>query len=127
MKAGESCLFDTRLLHASEEHRSTSDRIAAFLSLIPEDRPIRLYYRNPETPGRLDVFQVDSEFLLHFDPLHYPKAAQRETMIFLGSFEHTPRKLFAADFAALHADADADADVPAEPPPKIGEARARTI
>jgi hypothetical protein len=104
MKAGEACLFDTRLLHASEENHSDSDRVAAFFSLIPEGRPVRLHFRNPETPARLDVFQVDREFMLRLEPLHYPDAATRETMTFLGSFDHVQQKLCAADFAALHAD-----------------------
>lgn len=117
MKAGESCMFDTRLLHASGENRSDSDRVAAFFSLIPEDRPIRLYFRNAETHGQLDVFHVDSEFLLHFDPLQRPNAALRETMNFVGSCGHVQRQLFEADFGALHA----DAAVAADPPPTIGE------
>ena len=104
MKAGEACLFDTRLLHASEENHSDADRVAAFFSLIPEDRPLRLHFRNPETPGRLDVFQVDTEFMLHLDPLRYPDAEKRATMTSLGSFDHVQQKLCVADFAALHAD-----------------------
>ncbi len=95
MKAGEACVFDTRLLHASEENRSNVNRVAAFFCLIPKDRPIQLFFRNAETAHQVDLFQVDDEFLLHFDPLHYLETSQRE--------RHVQQRLCLADFAALHA------------------------
>lgn len=113
MKAGDACLFDSRLLHASEDNHSDSDRVALVLTLIPEDRAVRVYFRNPETPAQLDVYEVDSEFLLHFDPFRYPDAATLETQTFLESFGHVPRKLCEADFAALHAEVAVPAEAPA--------------
>jgi hypothetical protein len=118
LKAGEACLFDSRLLHGSDENHSDSDRVALFLTLIPEDRLVRMHFRNPETPAQLDVYQVDSEFLLHLDPFRHPGAATLETQTFLESFGHVQQKLCEADFAALHA----DVAVPAEAPAALREA-----
>ena len=101
MKAGEACLFDARVLHKSEENHSDRDRIAAFFNLIPEDQPIRLNLRNPENPGRLEVYHTDSDFILQLNPLHYPDASQRERLTFVESIEFTERKLSGSDIAAL--------------------------
>ena len=53
-------------------------------------------------PAQLDVFEVDREFMLHLDPLHYPDATKRSSMKLLESFSHVQQKLTKADFLALH-------------------------
>ena len=55
MKAGEACVFDTRLLHASEENHSDADRVAAFFSMIPKAAPRACIFatRNAGTTGRV--------------------------------------------------------------------------
>ena len=104
MKAGEACVFDSRLMHASGQNRSDHERVAVLFSLVPKDEPIRLHFRNPNSPERLDAYYVDSEFFLRFNPRVYPDESLRASMTFLGSFEYTPRKLSMADFAELHPD-----------------------
>jgi len=106
MKAGDACVFDGRLFHASEENHSKQDRVAAFFNIIPADQPIRLNFRNPETPDRLDVYHANTEFILQFNPLIYPDEGQLNKVTYVESIQFQERKLSLADLAALHPKAE---------------------
>src|ERR1700722_506860 len=50
MACGTAVLFDTRVLHATEENRTAADRVAVFLNLVPVHATARLHFWNPKQP-----------------------------------------------------------------------------
>ena len=91
MAGGTAVLFDTRILHATEENRTTADRVAVFLNLYPENAAPRLHFWNPKEPNRLEVFEVDSEFMIALPPNRYLEDAEKTGATFLGYMDYTPR------------------------------------
>jgi len=100
MKAGNACLFNTQVLHATEVNVTDTDRTAIFLNLIKEDVTPQVYLYNPEHPGKLEVYEIDSEFLLGMKPNTYPDAAAKEGAKFLGMIDYAPAPWTPADLAA---------------------------
>lgn len=91
MACGTAVLFDTRVLHATEENRTTSDRVAVFLNLYPEHATPRLHFWNAADPDRLEVFEVDTEFMIALPPNRYLEDAEKVSANFLGFMDYKPR------------------------------------
>ncbi len=91
MACGTAVLFDTRVLHATEENRTTQDRVAVFLNLYPESVAPRLHFWNPKEPNRLEIFEVDSEFMIALPPNRYLETEEKTAAKFLGYMDYTPR------------------------------------
>ncbi len=91
MAGGTAVLFDTRILHATEENRTAADRVAVFLNLYPENAAPRLHFWNPKEPNRLEVFEVDSEFMIALPPNRYLEDSEKTGANFLGYMDYTPR------------------------------------
>jgi len=100
MKAGSACLFDTRVLHATEINTTDTDRTAVFLNLVKEDVTPQLYLYNPEHKGKLEVYEIDSEFLLGMKPNTYPDEAGKEGAKFIGLVDYAPTPWTAAELEA---------------------------
>ncbi len=65
MRAGEACIYDHRLLHASPPNRRESARVAFALTLVPEAaRPIHAY-RSP-LDGAVELYAIDESFFESF-------------------------------------------------------------
>jgi ectoine hydroxylase-related dioxygenase (phytanoyl-CoA dioxygenase family) len=92
MPCGTAVLFDTRVLHATEENRTTTDRVAVFLNLYPAHATPRLHFWNPKEPNRLEIFEVDSEFMIALPPNRYLEDSEKTAAKFLGYMDYTPRK-----------------------------------
>lgn len=90
MKAGTAFVFDTRVLHATEPNKMESDRVALFINMTPVDKAPRHYFWNPEAPAQLDVYDVDTEFVITLDSGGYPDAEQRAKGKFVGVIDYTP-------------------------------------
>ena len=100
MACGTAVLFDTRVLHATEENRTTSDRVAVFLNLYPENATPRLHFWNAKDPDRLEVFEVDSEFLISLPPNRYLEDTEKTGANFLGFNDYKPRPWTLAELEA---------------------------
>lgn len=98
MKAGSAVIWDSRVLHASEDNRSDEWRIAAGSSLIPEESGPRLYYAEDPAPDSVEEFAVDTEFLMRYRPGSRPDGAYR-----LGALPHEPAAVGAPDLERLRA------------------------
>jgi hypothetical protein len=59
MPAGMAFLYDGRLLHSSENNRTTDERLAAASVYIPQDAAVRLYVRQEQSATTVQVFEVD--------------------------------------------------------------------
>jgi ectoine hydroxylase-related dioxygenase (phytanoyl-CoA dioxygenase family) len=100
MPAGSAVLFDTRILHATEENRTDADRVAVFLNLVPAHATPRLHFWNPEDPGRLEIYEVDSEFMVNLPPNRYLAVEEKAAARFLGFMDYAPAKWSKAQLEA---------------------------
>jgi hypothetical protein len=61
-KAGDALIYDGRVLHSSEANQSDSTRICFSAGFVPRDIPLRHYYRDPENPSVLEVYEITDDF-----------------------------------------------------------------
>ncbi len=66
MKAGESLIFDNRLIHASPPNLSDQARIAVGIGITQSEAQLKHYYQNP-TSGKLEEYEVDENFYTWFN------------------------------------------------------------
>ena len=105
MKAGEALLFDMRVLHATEGNRTSENRAAVYLNLCPVDESPRVFSYNPDQPGRFDIFEVDTEFLLALRPNQSLTPEQKSDAKFAGTLECNNARWTVADLKQRFADA----------------------
>lgn len=66
MKAGESLIFDNRLIHASPPNLSDQPRIAVGVGVTQAEAELKHYFQNP-TSGKLEEYTVDESFYTWFN------------------------------------------------------------
>ena len=66
MKAGESLIFDNRLIHASPPNLSDQARIAVGIGITQKEAQLKHFYQNPES-GKLEEYTVDENFYTWFN------------------------------------------------------------
>ena len=66
MKAGESLIFDNRLIHASPPNLSGQVRIAVGVGVTQSEAKLKHYYQNPSS-GKLEEYDVDQGFFTWFN------------------------------------------------------------
>jgi cyclopropane fatty-acyl-phospholipid synthase-like methyltransferase len=102
MAGGEAFLFDTRVLHVTEENHTDSDRIAVLLSLVPGNVPARLYQWNERDPDRLEVWEVDTELYLRMAaPNAYIENPELMGAKFAGRIDHKFEMLTLSDLQRI--------------------------
>lgn len=63
MKAGETLIFNNKLIHASPPNLSKEPRIAVGIGITQEEAKLRHYYHIPNSePAQLEVYEVEKEF-----------------------------------------------------------------
>ena len=63
MKAGETLIFNNKLIHASPPNTSNQPRIGVGIGITQEEASLRHYYHIPgSNPPQLNVHEVDEEF-----------------------------------------------------------------
>ncbi|MDX2362348.1 MAG: phytanoyl-CoA dioxygenase family protein [Crocinitomicaceae bacterium] len=63
MKAGETLIFNNRLIHASPPNLTKEPRIAVGIGITQEEAKLRHYYHIPKSePAQLEVYEVEKEF-----------------------------------------------------------------
>lgn len=101
MAGGCAFLFDTRLLHATEENDTNSDRTSVVLNLVPDGVPARFYQWNKRQPDRLEVYEIDIDFVVRFTPNQYVENAVMLGAKFIGSMDYSYKALTSADLPSL--------------------------
>ncbi|MFT5860223.1 MAG: hypothetical protein ACI865_002331 [Flavobacteriaceae bacterium] len=66
MKAGESLIFDNRLIHASPPNLSDQARIAVGIGITQSEAQLKHYYLNPSS-SKLEEYDVDEGFYTWFN------------------------------------------------------------
>ncbi len=66
-RAGDAVVWDSRLIHGSPPNRSSSDRPALVVALVPREAGL-IHVRGTSRRGRR-IHQVDQEFHLRYSPL----------------------------------------------------------
>lgn len=66
MKAGESLIFDNRLIHASPPNLSDQARIAVGIGITQSEAQLNHFYQNPAS-GKLEEYAVDENFYTWFN------------------------------------------------------------
>ena len=66
MKAGESLIFDNRLIHASPPNLSDQARIAVGIGITQREAKLKHFYQNPTT-GKLEEYDVNQSFYTWFN------------------------------------------------------------
>jgi hypothetical protein len=67
LAAGEALIFDDSLLHWSSDNLSDSPRVSFQIEMVPVDVRTVLWVRNPDDPGRFDMWASSTEFYLEAD------------------------------------------------------------
>ena len=68
MKAGETLIFDNRLVHASPPNYTDSPRIAAGLGLMHKEAELSHHYLNPgSNPPLVSKYKIDHGFFLRYN------------------------------------------------------------
>jgi hypothetical protein len=91
MTAGEALIFDARALHATDENATAADRPALLFSLVPNQAQSRFYFWNAEEPGRLELYEGDTDFLLHLPARRYPTPEEKQGGTFQGYIDYAPQ------------------------------------
>jgi hypothetical protein len=92
MKAGEALIFDARVLHATGENETSKERPAVLFSLVPSHVQPLLYFWNPEAATRLEIYEVDTDYILHLAPRRYPSPEEKKGANFQRYIDFTPIK-----------------------------------
>ncbi len=66
MKAGETLIFDNRLIHASPPNLSDQARIAVGIGVTQSEAQLKHFYQNPQS-GKLEEYDVDQSFYPWFN------------------------------------------------------------
>lgn len=66
MKAGESLIFDNRLIHASPPNLSDQARIAVGIGITQAEAQLKHFYQNPLS-GKLEEYDVNKDFYTWFN------------------------------------------------------------
>ncbi len=56
---GEAIIYDHRLLHLSSKNESEEIRIAATLVMVPNDKPVQMYFAEQEGDTTFFLYQID--------------------------------------------------------------------
>jgi hypothetical protein len=97
MAAGDALVFDSRALHATEENETAHDRPALLFSVVPADAQALLYFWNERVPTRLEVYEADTDFLLHLPARRYPTPEEKQGGKFQKYIDYFPNPWTVAD------------------------------
>ncbi|MFT4600101.1 MAG: hypothetical protein ACI857_000271 [Arenicella sp.] len=68
MKAGETLIFNNKLIHASPPNLTDSPRIAVGIGITQKEAKLRHYYHIPNSkPAQLEVYEVEQEFYTYYN------------------------------------------------------------
>jgi hypothetical protein len=101
MAAGSAFLFDTRVLHATDDNVTEMDRTSVFLNLVPESATPRLYMWNKLAPAKLEFYEVDSNFMLQLPPNQYIENADQLGARFVGLIDYTYETLTSSSLTQI--------------------------
>jgi len=102
MAAGSALIYDGRLLHGSDNNRSTEFRLALGSSWIPQTVASRLYCWNETNPRQLDYLDVTEEFLAkQLRPGSPVPEPYPDGVGWLGRIDYDPRPCQEKDLIAL--------------------------
>jgi ectoine hydroxylase-related dioxygenase (phytanoyl-CoA dioxygenase family) len=62
IKAGSAMIHSQMLFHGSPPNRGTAPRVVAGGFCVPREAQLYCYYRDPASPGKLEVFEIDDLF-----------------------------------------------------------------
>ncbi|MCZ2393081.1 MAG: phytanoyl-CoA dioxygenase family protein [Chitinophagales bacterium] len=79
MKAGESLIYDHRLIHASPENHTDEIRLACVYGIIPEGAQMYYYHKNEH--GDIEEYESNTDFFLYGNIFEGPKGLKREKVI----------------------------------------------
>ncbi len=64
-KAGNGVIFDDHLIHGSDVNKSSENRIAIQIALVPKEIPPVHYHLDPEDSQRFEILQTADDFYIH--------------------------------------------------------------
>lgn len=101
MSAGSAFLFDSCLWHGTKENQTDFDRTSVLLNLVPTNVTPLLYQWNKQQPDTLEVYEIDSEFLLRFSPDVFMENAEQLGWKLVGRLDYKCEILKADDLPRL--------------------------
>lgn len=94
-KAGEAVILDDSVIHYSAINKTPGLRLTIQLILIPEEEPsIHYHLDHSKTEKKIEVFEVDHEFYMAFNPWKKPEGMIRKT----AEFAHVPSSISVDEF-----------------------------
>jgi hypothetical protein len=101
MKKGEAFLFDTRVLHKTDDNITDKTRIAVFLNLCPLTASPKLYQWNKDNPDQLELYEVTTSFLHAFAPNSYAANARFDGAKLIGVVDYRFEQVKAEDLPQI--------------------------
>jgi len=90
MQAGEAFFFDERLMHGSEPNTVPTDRAAANIAFVRNGHKQRIHIYNAETPGVLDIYEMDHEFAIQYSAGVTYSWIDEKAVRKIGTLEYSP-------------------------------------
>lgn len=106
MVAGSALIFDTRLLHATDQNMTGMRRGAVLINMVPLDVAPRFYFWNSGKPDYLSAFEIDAEFLLKFEPNTYMPDPESYGARFIKTMDYPVKPLNLKDYPLKRCFAD---------------------
>lgn len=75
LNEGDAIIFDHRIRHGSLNNNSDKVRVAAGISVIPENTSLVHYHKHKN--GKIEMFEVADDFYLDFNLLEAPKTGSK--------------------------------------------------
>lgn len=104
MSAGSALVFDTRVLHATEENLTQRLRFAVLCNLVPKAAVPRLYLWDNDKADKLQPLAIDTEVLLRLVPNTYPDDPESLGARFLDEIDYRFEPLTPEQVAPLRRD-----------------------
>ena len=93
VRSGWAVVYDSRLVHGSDENRTHTTRVALICATIPKNTTPRLYYRSKDEPDKLSVFEVNKDFFFDYRPATEPNGVRLIDSIKYNSLPMRPEDL----------------------------------
>lgn len=76
LKMGQAAIIDDAIIHWTSDNDTDTVRATIQLIMVPKDAIPIHYYRNPENPSELEIFEVNPEFFTRFQMHEKPSGVK---------------------------------------------------
>jgi hypothetical protein len=102
MKAGQGLFFHSRIIHGSYDNKTSADRPAIILAMLPEPARPEVFLKHPQLKeDEVELFNAPTDFYLQADILKKPVEFES-----LGIYKYAPVNISEREFLSIIEPAD---------------------